>query len=206
MIKGKSSYKGSINRVKFLFLPVLLLLVSFSNVQNRRDYNFEQMLLYRNVVEEIIDLNDDSLKLSAIEFLLNKRGDKGVNKTWFSYTNTEERAAFFAEQSASPEIQPYATNQLVSLYLISSLFHADLSFCNEIAISYELDGKTIRTTNLRLKKRRNKIKYVPEHNDEIYEIYDIYEVWFKELKVKGIQNMCDPLANAKYKWPSNDMK
>jgi len=195
-------------RILLILFFILLKLTTYS--QNK-EIDLNKILIIESEFQKILNSDDDSLKLEAIEYLLSKKGDKKINTTWNGYINPSDRKKYNKSTTSYLEYS-FATNQLVALYLISVLYHSDIEFCKKIEIEYiNEEGKTINTTNLKGKYRPRqkervrgykfmKMKFKLVDNDVVMKMYDFYEDWFEKVKENGLKNTASPLNNTSIKW------
>ena len=141
-----------------------------------------------------------------IEELLNKKGNKHVNNTWFEYTNEVAQQNFNAKKSTTTQEANLGTNQFIALYLISAIYYENLEFCKQIEVQYTDSTNGIsETTNLKYKRCRSLngkrlVKYRVVDNKIIANLYFHYKTWYKNAKKKGLKNVPAPLNGTVFNW------
>jgi hypothetical protein len=109
-----------------------------------------------------IDSMDIELKCEVLNHLLSYSGDKSLNISWFGYSDTIKRNEYNRSMAYDHSEVPqydYCTNEIVALYLITSILNED--FLHTGKISVEINGQHV--TGLKpCKFRFSKERYVSE--------------------------------------------
>lgn len=164
------------------------------------------MLLHAQTeMKKVIDSQDRQLKMRAIAYLLTKKGDHAVNRTWVHDSNPMEHGRQGALGSTRYVAIPYASNQLVALYLISAIHHSDLRFCSEIMVEQLVDGMPVlETCNLIptsvIKNHQKWIVYKVAHRAVLRKLYKIYETWYAQMSQRASDVVPNPLSGTPFRW------
>lgn len=168
--------------------------VSFCFAQNEI-YKKADLLSNKSEIQKIIESNNDSVRLEAIEYLLTVKGDTRINITWYGFTNDAEREKYNLGKSTNVPEFKYATNQFVALYLISAIYFSNTEYCSLIQIVFKnKNGQLSKTTNLRgkyvkkfklINDKMLNIKFKVVDQKIVKSLYEHYNSWFLDLKKNG---------------------
>jgi hypothetical protein len=167
----------------------------------------DKWLTSKGEFKKLLAGNDDTIKIAAIKMLLKNKGDTRINHTWSGYTDSLKQHRYNMSHSTEFPDFSYATNQFVSLYLISAIYYSDTKFCSIIEIEYPGEnGQKRRTKNLQgtyfyeKKTRYLNSRYEVVDSEIIEQIYSEYERWFDGVEKNGISNSPPPLEGTSFQW------
>ena len=199
---------------KLFFIIFYFPISSYCNYNNKDYFNDSTNLLITDsyLIENTIASNNDSIHMKYIEQLFKFEKDTIVNKHWYEYTDSVDKANYDIRKSITYSF--YLSNQLVALYLISAIYYKSTTFCNYIIIK-DTNGNRIRNLydihvvetyydKSNFERTNSYIKYGVCDKNELIELYTLYKKWFFEVKKNGLIKMRElnnpPLKKSKYKW------
>lgn len=184
---------------------MIILMLGLTSMGQPPGIQMNMLLHTQTEAKKVIDSQDRQLKMRAIAYLLTKKGDHAVNRAWVHYTDPMEQLYHGAMISTSYDAIPYASNQLVALYLISAIHHSDLRFCSEIMVEQLVDGMPVLETcnlipTLRPAKNPRTVVYKVAHRAVLLQLYEIYETWYAQMSQRASDVVPDPLSGTPFRW------
>lgn len=221
-------------KAKVLFIIIYFISTCCTPKKSFQNNKYSKMIYNKQYADSFVTHCDSIEFIESINYLLSYKNNHSYNDHWAGYMNdsiwlyhtynTAPRNTNYDDQKFMDSLKnehnkcncrelkiEHVSMQLVSLYIISSLYHKNILFADKVKLVCSCKGDTFTTTNLRAINLPYRVKRNPEFNNPngkmichkerfINDLHRRYFKWYQKILKGGNLRAQNPMEGSCCHW------